>query len=398
VKELSRLSATRTTRDNRAINTIRAAAALMVVLEHVRHLFFQDYADGPHSAGLALAYVVTSLGSGAVIVFFVLSGFWVGGGAVAKIRAGRFSWAGYASSRLTRLWLVLVPALLLTFVTDSVGQRMRPASSNIYMRWETSIPDLAHITHSFGDLLGNMLFLQSIHVQEFGSNKALWSLAYEFWYYLIFPAAVLAFMATRTWRVRFVAAGLALAAAVIAGPTVLLLFPAWLMGAAVASQRDWIVKAIRRAPRRKLAASRAAATFGTLGAMVLVRGTPLPAAAGSIAIAIPMSVLLALLTVDLEWRRPYAGMLNGGSWLARSSYSLYATHAPIAVLLCGFAVPEISQRWPMDAPHVAIGLCIVTLLVLIGIGFAAITESRTESVRKVLRKFGRSHSNATANT
>ena len=36
--------------------------------------------------------------------------------------------------------------------------------------------------------LGNAAFLQRILVPELGTNGPLWSLANEFWYYLLFPA------------------------------------------------------------------------------------------------------------------------------------------------------------------------------------------------------------------
>ena len=117
------------TSENRIINLVRAVAALLVVVGHVRVLLFQDYASAPHSAPMALLYAMTSLGPSAVIVFFVLSGYWVGGGALGKLRRGTFTWRGYASSRLTRLWLVLVPALILTWLVDHLRLLLRPAAA-----------------------------------------------------------------------------------------------------------------------------------------------------------------------------------------------------------------------------------------------------------------------------
>jgi peptidoglycan/LPS O-acetylase OafA/YrhL len=36
-------------------------------------------------------------------------------------------------------------------------------------------------------LLGNLVFLQAILVPTWGSNGPLWSLAFEFWFYIWFP-------------------------------------------------------------------------------------------------------------------------------------------------------------------------------------------------------------------
>ena len=96
----------------------RGIAALTVCMGHVRSALFMDYVDLP-DAGLAtsLFYAWTGLGREAVMVFFVLSGFLVGG---AVMRAGpAFDWRTYAIARLSRLWVVLVPALLLTAALDT---------------------------------------------------------------------------------------------------------------------------------------------------------------------------------------------------------------------------------------------------------------------------------------
>ena len=39
-------------------------------------------------------------------------------------------------------------------------------------------------------LLGNLAFLQDFFARPYGSNGPLWSLSYEFWFYLVFPLLV----------------------------------------------------------------------------------------------------------------------------------------------------------------------------------------------------------------
>ena len=46
--------------------------------------------------------------------FFVLSGFFISASVIKDCRAKRWSWSGYAASRCTRLYVVLLPGLLLT--------------------------------------------------------------------------------------------------------------------------------------------------------------------------------------------------------------------------------------------------------------------------------------------
>ena len=103
-----------------ALNTLRAAAAIIVCLGHVRGYILVPRAEirGAFNEGM---YALTSLGHGAVMVFFVLSGYFVGGSVIRGRRRGTFRWADYLISRSIRLWVVLIPALLLTLIADRIG-------------------------------------------------------------------------------------------------------------------------------------------------------------------------------------------------------------------------------------------------------------------------------------
>lgn len=58
------------------------------------------------------------MGHQAVIIFFVLSGFFVGGGFISDINKNIIS---YSIKRISRFYTVLFPALCLTFVLDLIG-------------------------------------------------------------------------------------------------------------------------------------------------------------------------------------------------------------------------------------------------------------------------------------
>jgi len=60
------------------LDSIRGSAALLVFLNHWRALFFADYAQISHpDLAAKVFYTVTGLGRSAVIVFFILSGFFI---------------------------------------------------------------------------------------------------------------------------------------------------------------------------------------------------------------------------------------------------------------------------------------------------------------------------------
>ena len=96
-----------------SLDLVRGLAALLVLAGHLRAYVFQSYGEASQM-GVALKafYFATGLGHEAVIIFFALSGFLVGGKALQDLLARRFSWSRYLLRRLTRLWIVIVPALL----------------------------------------------------------------------------------------------------------------------------------------------------------------------------------------------------------------------------------------------------------------------------------------------
>lgn len=148
------------------LDWLRFFASLMVVLGHARGGHFVDYESlGPqyHSWFVAAGFALSGLGHEAVILFFVLSGFLVGGRSASKALSGKFDWRAYGIDRFSRIYVPLFPALILT----GVLYRIRGGRISI---WE---------------FLGNLLGLQGVFVPVFGENGPLWSLAYEIWFYIL---------------------------------------------------------------------------------------------------------------------------------------------------------------------------------------------------------------------
>ena len=182
------------------LNGMRFVAALLVFLYHAG---FWSNLTVP---------VFGHLGQEAVIVFFVLSGFVIAYSAERRHPNA----TGYLVARFARLWSVVLPALLLTFVCDLVGQALDTAAYGdlqplAFWKWPLV-------------LLANSLFLNDVWYLDIspGTDGAFWSLSYEFWYYMLFCAAFY-FRGLRRFILIAVAAG-------IAGPVILLAFPVWLVG------------------------------------------------------------------------------------------------------------------------------------------------------------------------
>ena len=199
--------------DNRKIHLdfIRGMAAIMVLLEHLRSFFFVNYSQVDHLGPIdKIFYFMTGFGHEAVMVFFVLSGYFIGSSVYKSINQRKWSWPEYGLRRMARLWIVLIPALLLTFLLDSSGMLLHGSSGydgrfNEIINSGPSTNEPANLSPSC--LAGNVFFLQTIRCPVYGTNGPIWSLAYEFWYYLLFPLLFLTIVSyySLKWRI---AAGL----------------------------------------------------------------------------------------------------------------------------------------------------------------------------------------------
>src|ERR1700747_3142312 len=94
------------------LDLLRFAAAVCVVVSHLSW--------GPF--GGRWLWRLQPIGFDAVLVFFVLSGFVVAYAAETKDA----SVTDYALSRLSRLYSVVLPALILTVVLATVGSTLNP--------------------------------------------------------------------------------------------------------------------------------------------------------------------------------------------------------------------------------------------------------------------------------
>ena len=88
------------------LDTMRFVAAFMVLLSHSRNTFFPAFGDLPESQQNIFSMAFTMfcrMGHEAVIVFFVLSGFLVGGRGFERIQDGSMNVSSYAIDRFARI-------------------------------------------------------------------------------------------------------------------------------------------------------------------------------------------------------------------------------------------------------------------------------------------------------
>jgi peptidoglycan/LPS O-acetylase OafA/YrhL len=298
------------------------------------------------------------------MVFFVLSGYLIGRSIIATKLSKQWCWTEYILSRLTRLWVVLVPALILTALWDVAGITIFGGRSY----------HIAAERLDLSTLVGNLFFLQAIACRLFGSNDALWSLSYEFWFYIAGPLLIAALM-PGSRRIRF---GSALGCVLVllgAGRGVAAYFAIWLLGAGLN-----ILPVIDRVDFRKVRGG-ALVIFVLavlIGKLVYKHESHY---AGDLIVALGTAALMYVVLHDRSPVRltPFS---RAATALAGCSYTLYATHMPIVVFIGAAVGPGL---WTNDRFHVAIGLLIAAALVTNAYLLSLVTEARTGEVRQLIK-------------
>ena len=364
------------------LDAIRAIASWAVMWGHLRGLFFVNF-DSLRHADLFLkgVYFVTGFGHEAVMVFFVLSGFLISSRVFRDCAEGSWSWSTYAVARATRLYVVLIPGLLLGFFWDTLGSHLF-AATGLYTHPVPGLESgIAADNLGLRTFLGNLVFVQTIFCGTFGSNGPLWSLANEFWYYVLFPVllAVRTGFVSRAWLRTGAMALMAVAICWFLGVEKLLGFLVWLAGSALAfayarlrmRSRNWVICG-------------SLLSAGALGLCLLaVRSSKINPRVSDLAVGLAFSLFL-LWILNLDWIGSSARYGKISHALAGFSYSLYVLHFPLLLCIRAWLVP--GARWQPDAGHLGIGLLLGMLTLLFAWLVSLITERRTHIVRNAIGK------------
>lgn len=157
------------------LDPIRALAALLVLFVHARGIMFDLYVNleqQSHNLFTQIFYFICSQGHISVAVFFILSGFLVGGKNLERLRKNTISPKSFIVNRIFRIGIPLTGAIAIIIIVDLfLGNPL-----------------------SLTAILGQYLGLQFI-VGDFGG--VFWTLSYEIWFYLILFSIILTYSSKR---------------------------------------------------------------------------------------------------------------------------------------------------------------------------------------------------------
>jgi peptidoglycan/LPS O-acetylase OafA/YrhL len=322
------------------LDALRGMLAVYVALGHCRWLLWSGHAAwsaSPHAgweAVPAFASAFLRYGREAVMVFFVLSGFFIHYRAATAPGREQFRAAPFYQRRWHRLAAPYFFALLITVVFDLIGRAWWPT---LYQaRTGDTVVDTTFIFggYSPASVVPALLLLPSSLGRDFGSNGPLWSIAFEAVYYALYPLWL--WMRRRSAVVAFgvipvLCVLMTLIPVRIFPVTVLMYYPIWLVGALLAER-------------------------------VVTAGVPARAVAGGAALFATGAALYVL--VDLMLVRVIASVVFGAGLvlafggaqsrdrllmplfelLGVRSYTIYIVHFPVVVLLSAYVFTTFGER------------------------------------------------------
>ena len=339
---------------------------------------------------VTILYFCTSLGHEAVMIFFVLSGFLVGGLTLKQWRSTGVDLRSYFVQRISRIYTVLIPALCIGFVLDLCGAHFFNGS-HIYSNpdaYETNSIKLdiaAHLT-SFA-FIANVFMLEGSggSAPVLGSNGPLWSLAYEWWYYCIFAATAGGCLLTSKKQACTCLVYVAVLI-VLLPPPLLVWMVLWLLGILAFTYAESDL------PRPPVSVSfllfAGAVMFSRLNTHNLSNSNAEVTAYISFAYDFSIGITYALLTVSFYRTKIVLPFSRIHKHLASFSYSLYLFHFPLLVFAAsiGHDLLGIDFLQQPDVTHVTIYCILVIIVSVYGYVCAMFTENNTHLVKAHLSR------------
>ncbi|MBY5938043.1 acyltransferase family protein [Marinobacter nauticus] len=347
------------------LDWLRFSAAFVVLLTHARGIAFVEYgalSANDQNVFTMLWFAITRLGHEAVIVFFVLSGFLVGGKVAERVAAGSFAWRDYLIDRASRIMVPLVPAIALSVFAGFLIEEQSSAMQ----------------------IFGNLFSLQGIFVSPLQINAPLWSLSYEVWFYIL--AGGIGAVAVGGGSKALAKIIVVFSLAVFLKLEAVYLF-CWLLGALAYHH-----------PLRRLSPTQTVLALVMTGAGVIgsqiTSGTQflditnwlvpfVDDALAEFLLAAGIALLVRNLCTISEYSQTMSLFGRTGSWLASFSYTLYLVHYPILFSFKELGFARESQITLETLSY--FGLLVVGCL-LVSYGFYWLFERRTDTVRHWLRK------------
>lgn len=309
------------------LDWIRFISAMLVVLYHTRPAHWVSWSELPvndKNIFSALFFGLIRLGPEAVVIFFVISGYLVGGRLLEKTINNDLNLKNYFIDRFSRIFVPLFPALLITISFVFITEK----------------------TYPYGILkqvAGTLLQMQNILTDVPEGNPSLWTLNYEVWFYIF--AGCIGALKIRSNSFNFGQKFLTIIFLAISFWALfslkLYLFICWLLGAFAYSKRLYKYERFKVLneifPLFLMSILSAALTQFFQG-----KNEFLLYEIGCIFLSLSTALLLNLIVYAQPKRKWLLKIEKLGIPLASFSYTLYLVHYPLLIFLRGLHTPFYS--------------------------------------------------------
>lgn len=344
------------------LDLFRGLAAMIVVTTHCRTMLFVEYGLLPPAEKTiqnSVFFFLTRIAHEAVLLFFVLSGFLVGGKVIQRLRAGTFDLKSYALDRTVRIMLPLLSALILIFICNTIiGQK-----------------------YSVIDYLGNILSLQGILVPWV--SGPLWSLAYEVWFYVLMGG--MAWWLTTTKNTyKYVGIALLFVNFLIFSNSLKATYLfIWLLGAMsffYVKRNNFVLFG---GIVSLVASMLALQFFGRESRTFELHNVDNIKTICELCLGISMCLIVQQVIHRKPKGKVAIALNKFGTWLADFSYTLYLTHLPIVYVLVHFGFPKSGS---INAVSVGYYLAAIAISLVSAYLIYFVFERRTKYVKELLKR------------
>jgi len=178
------------------LDFLRGMAALLVLFGHASHTFLN---------GSLLQR--SNIEVGAVMVFFLLSGFLISYTAFRRYNDAGYGFREFAIDRFARIYTAFIPALVFVALLDAYTATLAQPLAQAQPEGHAATWLATHTTHAtVQNWFGNLLMLQDFplfqvlrlggvpesawFIDTYGSAAPFWTISVEWWIYMVFGALV----------------------------------------------------------------------------------------------------------------------------------------------------------------------------------------------------------------
>jgi peptidoglycan/LPS O-acetylase OafA/YrhL len=271
---------------------------------------------------------ILTAGSEAVLVFFVLSGLVV---ALPALRQSRFSWSGFLSGRIARIYLPVWASLAIG--TALIWLLPRDLVAVTSGSWIAS-------SNATSTTAATLLNQMSLTTASYDINNVLWSLRWELAFSVLLPLlAAVAVLVRRRWLLAVSAAFALSLLGLFTNIDALRYLPVFFIGTLMAvrlySIQEWTRRRLRRPHARRWGITLVVSSLGLLVvhwcAQPIVAPGTLPGRVLT-QLAVLGAAGLVLTAIGVPFLRRALDS-RPSQWLGRVSFSLYLIHVPILATL-----------------------------------------------------------------